>query len=92
VPFSGISAEIFKEAINCTQGDEKIAHEFTQKAMNALEKISRISPLLAMRCPPRISQAVFKQPTLQVNSKGIFAYLQKQKSAIKSINNNLPIN
>jgi hypothetical protein len=89
--FFGISAEIFKEVINCTQGDEKTAHEFTQKAMNALEKISRVPPLLAMRCPPRISQAVFEQPTLQVNSKGIFAYLQKQKSAIKSFSNNFPI-
>jgi len=77
-PFSGISAEIYKEVINCTQGNEKIAHEFTQKAMNALKKISRVSPVLAMHGKPKISQAVFKQPKLQVNPKGILTYLQKQ--------------
>ena len=91
-PFFGISAEIFKEVINCTQGDEKTAHEFTQKAMKALEKISRVPLLLATHSPPRISSPVFEQPMLQVNPTGILTYLQKQKYAIKTLNNNFPVN
>ena len=83
-PFSSISEEIFKAVLNCTQGNEKIAHEFTQKAMNALEKISRVPLLLATQCPPKIPYQIFEQHMLQINSTGILTYLQKHESAISS--------
>ena len=91
-PFLGISAEIYNEVYNCTQGNKKIAHEFTQKAMNAFKKITRVPPVLAVRSPPGISQQIFQQPFLQVNPTGISMFLQKEKYTEKYLNNNFNIN
>jgi hypothetical protein len=90
-PFSGISAEIYKTVINCTQGNEEFAQKFTKKAMTAFEKISKVPPISAMHSLPKISQAMFEQPRLQVNPTGILAYVKKQENVIQDSNIALPI-
>ena len=83
-PYSAISMEIYKEVIKCTQGNEEVATEFTKKAMNAFEKISRTPPVSAVNSLPEISKTLFEQLRLQVNPPGILAYLQKYENGIKS--------
>jgi len=83
-PFSGISEEIYNEVLKCTKGNEKLAQEFSKKAMAALKKVSMVPPVLAVNSMPQISMAMLTQPQLQVNTAGILTYLQKQAIAIKS--------
>jgi hypothetical protein len=81
-PFSDISTEIYNEVLNFTQDNKKFAREFTNKALSALEKISRVPPVQAIHGKMRITPAMLEQPHLQVNPTGIRAYLQKQENKI----------
>ena len=81
-PFSGILTEIYNEVLNCTQGNKRLAHEFTDKAMSALEKISLAPPIPAVHRKLKMNPAMLEQPRLQVNSTGILAYLQRQENNI----------
>ena len=77
-PFSSILPEIYNEVINCTHGNKRLAQEFTDKAISALEKIFLTPPLPAIHRKLKITPAMFEQPRFQVNPTGILAYLQKQ--------------
>jgi len=90
-PFSGILTEIYNEAINCTHGNKQLAQESTNKAMSALEKISRVPPIPAVHRKLKITPAMFDQPCFQVNPTGIMAYCQKQEKDLMFSNINLPI-
>ena len=57
-PFFGISEEIYNEVLKCTKGNEKLAQEFSKKAMAALKKISMVPPVLAVNSMPQISMAI----------------------------------
>ena len=83
-PFSGISTEIYNEVMNLTQGNKQFAREFTDKALSALEKISRVPPHPAIHGKMKITPAVLEQPHLQVNFTGIRAYLQRQENIMLS--------
>jgi len=82
-PFSGIATEIYDEVLNCTQSNSQLAKEFTEKAVSALEKVFRIQPLPATHRLPKITQKMFEQHILQVNTAGILAYMQKRGHPIE---------
>ena len=77
-----ISKEIYNAVIKITQEDEKLAKDFTDKAMSAMVKLFQTPPLKATHCPFRIAQLMRERPRLQINQTGILSYFQNQMANI----------